>query len=194
MERKDVTIVRNLYDGGFYAIPSNEIVDGYLHDTYNDYGVVLDAYEAGDYTLGNPNFDAEMESHLRERFEELSEAVFYFGVDGIFDYDVELTKSQVHEINKEIKSYIEEHEMLIKAKYFNYWNGSNWQTVLIEAENTDTAYEIVEAELADEIYADFENAIEERDTNGVTYYEGKKYVHSTSRWQSNPFYFESEKK
>lgn len=195
MKREDVMIIRDTENGSYAAIPAKKVVKGYLHDTYNNWGQTLFPEEAGDYTFGEETFDRDLEKVLREKFEFLSDAVFYFNADGIFDYDCELTENEEKQINEFISKFHDENYIAVEATYFNYWDGSNWKSIIFECEGYWNVYEIVDdQELADEIYEDFENAKAGKESNGFTDYEGPKYTHTTSRWANNPFFFESEEK
>lgn len=195
MERKDVVILMDTRDGSYCAIPSDGITNGYLHDTYDNYGQQTGEYNAGDYTFGEENFDRELENFLRNSFEILADAVFYFNRNGIYDHEIDLTDEQVAEINDAITRFAEENETYTEATYFNYWDGSNYRSIILDSQlDFYPLFEIVDDEFADEIYADFENAVEIEDFNGIIRYEGKEFYHRVSRWQDNPFLFESEER
>lgn len=195
---EDITILYNKMDNEYCAIDNDSLViDGYLHDTFNDYGQKLSNYDAGDYTFGNCDcdFDKELEEAIRNEFGNLKNASFYFNRDGIFDCDIDLSDRQIFEINNFITKFADENEYFTTATYFNYWDGSNFKSIVIDCELFDyeQTFEIAD-DVTDEIYDDFSDAelIEER--TGIRIYEGKKYKHTTSIWMNNPFIFESKEK
>lgn len=196
MKREGKALLHEIDTDMYYCVKEKDVVvDGYLHDTYTEYGIMLDEAEAEDYYFGNYLFENELCCHLQEKFEKLQNATFYVRAFEIFDYeledDEELSEEEQDEISKEIEKWTEDNKSYTKATYYTYWDGSNWKSIIIDGD----WWEIVEdKDLFNQIFDDFEEAEEKEERNGIRYFEGKEYTHRISRWQSNPFYFESEEK
>lgn len=167
MNTENFLILKNLHnyddyqDVDFVIATKKEVVDGYLHDTYNNYGVALDEYEASDFCLANtecnmgdeialaimqsedfrPFLTKKMVEENGELFDPKNDSDF----QQWFDSAVSVSSDGTVEINDEenevltafAQKYDEEHAVYTEAKYVNYWDGSNHQTLLISAGSLD---------------------------------------------------------
>ncbi len=196
MEREGMLILHEIETDTYCCVKEVDVVKGFLHETYNNWGQLLSPDEAGDYTFGNSEFEKKLEVELREKYDVLSDAVFYFNENGIYDYDCDLTDEEKKQINDFINRFHFENCSVVQATYYNHWDGSNCTSVIIDCnEYCPNDFEIVEdEELFNEIFDDFDESFEKEELNGIRYFEGEKYYHRISHWQSDPFFFESEKK
>lgn len=187
MNTKDIVILRNLHnyddcgDADFYICQEGElVVDGFLHDTYNRYGIALNGNEAQDYSLDNT--DSSMADDIQEaimsKFKDQLLASMaddeVFAPDDEDDYrqwcesmiivlpdgTVEVGGEVDEQMSAFAKKYDEGNRTYTTATYVNYWDGSNWQTLLCSAQSLDyDAFEVLDE--GDEDYAPLMEALAE---------------------------------
>lgn len=226
MKTENIVILKNLHNyddfaGADYLVAAkSEVIDGYLHDTYNDYGVALDEYESSDYCLANTesNMDSEISCAIMqsEDFRPYLNKVMVKENDELFnpqndedfqqwfDSAVKVNSDGTVEVNGEenevlsayAEKYNEDHAVYTGATYINYWDGHNHQTLVISADSLDyDAFDIVTEE--NEEYADLMNILEKFDTyiaNGVCKTETiGDYEISNSLYESDHFITISKK-
>lgn len=193
MNTENLVILKNLHnyddyeDVDFVIANKSEIVDGYLHDTYNNYGVALDEYEASDFCLANTecNMDSEislaimqsedfrpflnkvMTDENGELFDPKNDGDFQQWFDSAItvnsDGTVEVNNEENEVLSAFAQKYNEDHAGYTEAKYVNYWDGHNCQTLLISADSLDfDAFDILTEE--DEEYAPIMQALKKFDT------------------------------
>src|SRR5690606_8555783 len=84
-----------------------------------------------------------------------------------------------------IDEWIKENQTLTKCKGFTYWNGHNWQSVIVESELSDTEYEIIDDE---NLISELTKALEEKkfvqESFGKKLYEGNGYNIEVSQFAS----------
>lgn len=196
------TLIRDISgtptDGNIFAIPTKDIINGPLADIYDQYGQMWGHEGAGDWCLGgDPNFYEKLCEHLQDKMEWTLEdnKVFYVSDEGkLFDTE-NFTTEEIEAAEKEIKKYCEENSTYYEGTYYTFWDGSNWQTILLNTEfgHIDCDYEIIDDEEAtEEIINDYHNSEFIEEVCGIIYYQGKKHKYSVSRWQGNPWSFEVE--
>ena len=221
MDTTKIVILKNLhhyddYEGAdFLVCGEDEITEGYLHDTYNRYGIALDEYEAGDYCLANSesvmasdiecailsskNFRPMLVAAMVEEDGDLfgdgsNEEDFKQWFDQAISIDtegnVEINGEENAELTAFAKKYNEENTIYTEAKYINYWDGSNFQTLLLDADGYETAFEVLSED--DEEYKPIMEALEKYDTyihEGICKSEViGNYEISHSLYQEDHFY------
>lgn len=184
-------------DGCLFAIWTQDIsFDKPLADMYDSYGQEWGHEVAGDWCLGgDPAFTDQLCEYIWSTFTfEDEDAQFYIGDDGQLFDTINMSDEEINAVEKEIQRYCQENSTYYKGTYYTYWNGHNWQSILLDTEfgQIDCDYEIVDDSEADAIIADFINADFIGEKNGIAYYQGEKHKYSVSRWQSDPFAFEVE--
>lgn len=187
MDTKGIVILRNLHnyddcgDADFYICQENElVVDGFLHDTYNRYGIALDGNEAQDYSLDNT--DSSMADDIQEAImSKFKDQLLAFRADGeafapddeddyrqwcksmimvLPDGTVEVGGEADEQMSAFAKKYDEDNRMYTTATYVNYWDGSNRQTLLCSAQTLDyDAFDIMDYD--DDDYAPLMEALAE---------------------------------
>lgn len=220
MNTKNLVILKNLHnyddyqDVDFIVATKNEVVNGFLHDTYNNYGVALDEYEASDFCLANTecNMDSDIKLAIMqsedfrpflnkvmiaekgELFDPASDEDFEKWFDSAIkvnsDGTVEVNSVKNVVLSAYAEKYNEVHAVYTEAKYVNYWDGSNHQTLLISADSLDfDAFDILAED--DEEFAPLMQALAKFDTR-VNSGTGKTetigdYEFSVSLYESDHF-------
>lgn len=196
------SVLRDIEEGGYGIVSSKDIVrDGYMHDTFNEYGMLLDEEDSGDYAFGNGAFDSDLKTHLEEKFSFLSNSWFSFDGNGIHEFESEedefreLTAEEESVINKEISAWADKHMSYRKASYFNYFDGSNMQSVIIESEG-ESYYQIVDdQDLLRDIYNALKKAtLKERNLGYGKDGEANGYSVSVSYRACDPWLITLEEK
>lgn len=175
-----------------FLVKSESVKKGYLHDTYDGYGQVLDSNMAEDWCLDNTDCDygKELSSIVKEKF-NLPED-FYVEYDGSFERyydDFEISDSLANEIESFIENYNEENESFTEAEYINYWDGNNRRSIIIDAPAGGEVKEI-ENEDAMEIIANYIIARGEgfkEDGIGYRSAESSNYRFTVSAWGNDAY-------
>lgn len=109
-------------EGTYFAIDSSRIETLNVSDTYDQFGQRISSYDAGDY-VEITNFEkfSKLHSDLVESMRMSEDDILCF--DGHSDIFFEL-----EEIGE--GDYFKFHRS--ECKGFNYWNGNNWRTILLE--------------------------------------------------------------
>lgn len=120
-------------EGKYFAIYSDRIENLNISDTYDRWGQSISSYDAGDYVEIT---DVEKFKLLHR---DLYDSLTLTKDDVLFDGDSDV----FHELEQ-----IEEGEYFIfhrsVCKGFNYWNGNNWRTVLVECDGVEPEWEILQ--------------------------------------------------
>lgn len=118
---------------------------GCLHDTYDNNGNQMFPDEC-DFTFGESTFNDEFIEYLKNVIDFKIENECYFSIygsegnlviayTGIEDDEEEWLEEHSEEINEIAEKYRAEHEKIYAASYYNYHDGSNWQTLLFSSDN-----------------------------------------------------------
>lgn len=149
--------IRNTDSGDVLLVNKSQIIDGYLHDTYCNYGQKLTSYEAGDWGFEQEEFlnDAKEEAENKlgkeninwDNFEinpndDGNEVIIELYNDDSKDYDM-AKKTQ-----KIMNDWAKENYIASEATYLTYWDGHNHRSILFSCDGgNDNMYEY---ELLDE--------------------------------------------
>lgn len=186
MNTENIKILKNLETGIYYVTKESNIEDGFLHDCYSRYGIPVSNEEACDYCLANTECDMkqDIERELRENFDISDDVEIEIDYDGTVKVDDE----ENEEYSEFAKKYNEENLHYTEARYFNYWDGRNWQSIIIWEEFYDTEWEEVDD---DEEVVEITSAVEKFDpyiANGAGKAEKiDGFEVFTSIWQDNPW-------
>lgn len=135
-----------------YAIGEYKFEETLLKDTYDKYGQEVGAYDAASYSLHNSNSSAA-EQCLDELVEKFG-TEYANGVikEGQYQHN-EIV--DVEDIQKFVDKWEEENANHEKVKAYTYWNGSNFVSIIIEAEYQDNVitHEVIEDESESLAYA-----------------------------------------
>ena len=185
-------LTSNREEGNFVIVNEGQIEDVNLCDCYNQYGQKIDCYDAGCYTITANNSDAR-DVCLGEVAEKISakegdKQDFITELENLNWYSPEPDVEKIKKLEKEynikedilslVLEWEEENASHTEVKAINYWDGSNWRSIIIE--NTDGSEDcsFIEEEQEKEILADLEIAGEpfsQDYSHGVAYIHGEKY-------------------
>lgn len=184
----------NLTDGNIFALPTEDIKRGFLADIYDQNGQKWGHEGAGDWCLGgDPDFYQSLIEHLHEVFNWKYEdnKVFYVSEDGkLFDTE-NFTPGEIDEVETQIKMYCEECSIYYEGTYYTYWDGSKWNTILINTDNGNIVcdFVVLTEEEAEGIINDYHTSEFIEEVCGISYYQGKQHKYSVSRWERHPWCF-----
>ena len=201
MEEKKLRVVK-AYDQDFeYVIVSDDEItyNGDLCDCqYN--GFSLSHADIGDYSWGEFEFNCDLKDAIKK----------HFGIEGNIDglcitedkiaihtYDAdeeeelsELLEEKEDEIREFADEWAEKHESLVKGNYIEYYNGSNYDTIVlcsdIDEYDTRREYELLDEDNEEAIQVLEEYAASkfaEEDFYGITY-RSQKYEFYISKGES----------
>lgn len=154
----------NDFEGVYYAIPSERIETINVSDTYDQYGQSVSAEDAGDYI---EILSQECADSVNEEFDEsyevgthisaFSEGNEFYHIESLFVEDVD------YRVYRET------------IEGFNYWDGSNWKTIVVSGD-----YPTHEIEEDEEIVKRLNDALENKqyvsDGFGIETYESDECV------------------
>ena len=181
----------------YFAIPADKIETLNVYETYDRNGQQVGHENAGDYHMDNSYSDAKRDCELaiKEKFGlEVSidgqngqiEVIENADVDEwISDSEDENAGNFVNEINSFILEWKEQNENIITCKGFDYWDGSNWKTIITECEfHGEPSHNIVDDEdLVTELNEAIENKEFTKEGFGVKTYESGNWEIDDSQWQ-----------
>lgn len=167
-------------------------------ECYDQYGQVNGCTDSGCYAIDNNVSDAasNLSKAIKDSFgEEIDfddeDLEFSEQTDGTFALDL-ISNDFGEELNKRINDFIAawraEHENHTLVTAYNYYDGHNWQTVVIDAEGyPEPDYSEISEARQKEILSDLEIA---EDCGSIyqgtgTLYKGQKYQFETSVFPSN---------
>lgn len=148
-----------------YAI-SQDIEEMEMADTYDRFGQAIDAGEAGN--------SVTLLSEKAVRFANQNSENEYSLYDVLSAYDADEMYQKIID-SSELKEDEDYEVFAEKVKGFNYWDGSNYQSVLIYAEHSEVEWEEVEGEEAQLLEEEIEEKEYIKDGFGKNLYESEKY-------------------
>lgn len=158
---------------------SNEIERLKVSETYNGYGQTVGTYLTGD----SLEFLSEKSVEIAQKISDEQEAEYMFSVGEIINgYD---NSDVFNEIYDAVKRDCTENEDF--AEYyetcdgFNYWDGSNWKTVVVWREYSESDYEVIEND-TEKMNDAIENRKFIKETHGKEYYESENFWIIQSNW------------
>lgn len=159
----------------YYAIPDEKIETLNEFETYDRYGQQIGHEAAGDYHIDNEQSPARQDciSAIQEKFRvivnidthnEVVEWIDNTEVDEWISDQNDPTEAGefIAEINSFISEWVEENSTITTLRGFDYWDGSNWRTVVVEREHTgrdNTSHQILDDQ---ELMAELNEAIENK--------------------------------
>lgn len=169
---------------------SAEIEELKLHETYDQFGQLVGHDNAGDYSIYNQYSyaDADCLKELIEHFQITSQANDYNNPDDVdflsidSDCEIHITLNiEEYEIenfdrakiNEFIAKWEEQNADYNTVKGFNYWDGSNWRTIVVEDHVWDSpTHEII---ANDTLESEIHSKEWIKDEFGKVIYESKNY-------------------
>ena len=170
---KNYIFLTNKFDQGdsiYYAIPASKIETLLVVDTYARYGQPVSVEDTGDYHINNQYSDAKkdcekaiLEKFNKEvfidRYNDCVEVIENNEVDEWICQNDENARDFINEINTFITKWCEKNNILQSCEGFNYWDGSNWATIITSYENDgNNSHEIIkDKKLIDKLNNGIEN-------------------------------------
>lgn len=131
------------YPNPIYAI-SVEIEEMRVSDTYDHFGQKVSPADAGDYIEILNQKALSVANKAYQEFEDEDEDEKFVIGDLISDYDDGNTFSALNS-SPDLEDGVDIHYHASTCKGFNYWDGQNWQSVIVEYEHDGhNDYEVIE--------------------------------------------------
>ena len=197
MEERKLRVVKaQEQDYNYVIVYDSEITyNGDLCDCkYNGFG--LSHADIGDYSWGEFDFDCDLKDAIKKHFGiECNIDGLCITEDEIYDADeeeelTELLEEKEDEIREFADEWAEKHESLVKGNYIEYYNGSNYDTIVlwsdIDEYDTEREYELLDEDNEEAIQVLEEYAASkfvEEDFYGKTY-RSQKYEFYISKGES----------
>lgn len=158
-------------DHELYIIDTSEFKMMPISSTYDRYGQKVTAEDAGDYlTVSSQSLLNKVNNELKETL-ELNEIVSAYDHPHAFEYIKEHGNSDEYEITEHM------------CKAYNYFDGSNYKSVIIECDTFETFYEKVDQQEEEAILGEYEDKSEVEEHNtGVKTFVGQKYLFRESQF------------
>lgn len=198
MEEKKLRVLKAQEQDFEYVIVSDDEItyNGDLCDCkYN--GFNLSHAEIGDYSWGEFQFDCDLKDAIKKHFgiEGCSlEGLCITEDDITYDADeeelIDLLEEKEDKIREFANKWAEKHESLVKGNYIEYYDGSNYDTIVLWSDiddcDTEREYELLDEdnEEAMQVLAAYSSSkFVEEDFYGITY-RSQKYEFYISKGES----------
>lgn len=160
----------------YFAIPEDKIETLNLHDTYDRNGQQIGHTNAGDYSIDNEYCDAESDclEALKQKFNITSlkndfndpARIDFLQIRGFEIYnnsnidESDIENYDEEKINAFIAEWEKENAIYETVQGFDYWDGSNWDTITTASEHGEPSHEVISD---DELTSELNEAIESRE-------------------------------
>lgn len=183
MENTNLIVIRKKEseDGRMFIADRDDFEWQNLSECYDKFGQQIGEENAGDYCLENCYC-----TDLRDKFlNDLKAAGFE--VDENSDID-DFTDSEDEKLKKFIEAWKDENESYTEALVYNFWNGHNWQSIIISCDSDESVnYEEIEGKEAEDILKAFEGVQFGQHERGLCTVESGEFVFTHSLFAGNPF-------
>lgn len=176
-----IVLKRNEEDNIMYIIEENKFETTRLSECYDKFGQKIGKENAEDYCLENSYC-----TELRERFlNDLQTAGFEVENKSWEDF----VESDDNSIKEFVENWRDENEVYTEALAYNYWDGNNWRSVILDddANGYSVNYEKVEQELAEQVLTAYENALFPEYEFGKSEVESDGFVFLKTQYPGDPF-------
>ena len=126
--------IQNLFNDAILLVNDSDIVNGYLHDTYSEYGQQYSSYDAGDWCFEDGEFLRQAQAEAEKILGKIDWD--YFGIGTIGDTEIEISSDEedsdvTKKIQKIMNDWAEKNYSATEATYINYWNGNNYKSIVL---------------------------------------------------------------
>lgn len=185
----------------YKIISRDEVIEKPLSETYDQYGQMIGEANAGDYSVMNTesNFAIkdcieEIKNHFNvnlndDQVYDLKEIIIDEDYDNINYYDEIKDLFDKKELQSFVEKWREENEAHTMCTCFEYWDGSNWKSIVFDYDGQDyheyseVSDEIYES-IFNEMYKDGEEILEYiKDSPGMKKVTTESYIFKDSNWQ-----------
>lgn len=161
---------------------------------YGNYGVQVDCYNAGCYSLDNSSssFKSDLEAFIKEKF----------NLEGEFSYDdykeqqensIDTDQVLCIEIDKAVKAWIDENETHTEVTGWTYHDSHNFKTVVSEADFGEVDCNELDEEEQIEILLQMPETAPYMDGFNTSE-ETEDFIFRFDRWATNPWFCYVERK
>jgi hypothetical protein len=171
-----------------YLIDENRIETMPVSDTYNNDGLLLGSYGAGDsIEILSENLVA-----FANKYEEENDSDFEWEIGQLVEAYYNTDLFDKIKSNKQLKQDKDYKLYQLTCKGYNYWNGKKYQSVILEDsfDNSFVTHEIIDE---DELLALVNKAVKEKEyvkeENGVIFYSYKLNEEETKKFDLNKITF-----
>ena len=196
MKEKEYEVLREIYEEERIYIVRNEDIekDAYLHDAYNEYGQKWDAEGASDYSLHNGEGDWAFRDMIKEGVKKFGEAFADVEINlrnlTVENYeDLDGIEASEEDLNAWISGWEEENANYTTTDYITWWNGHNFRTHVIDAEEYGATLKRVDDKLAEEILSAYKEVDGWEDYGTGSKCRVGEYLFKTTRF---PHFYEAE--
>lgn len=184
MENTNLIVIRKKEseDGRMFIADRDDFEWQNLSECYDQFGQQIGEENAGDYCLENCYC-----TDLRDKFlNDLKAAGFEFEEDGDID---DFTGSDDKKVKEFVSVWRESNESHVQVLAWNYFNGHNWQSIILDDDTSDLEanYEEVESKEAEEILKAFESVQFGQHERGLCTIESGEYIFTHSLFAGDPF-------
>lgn len=176
-----IVLRRNEEDNRMYIIEENKFETTRLSECYDKFGQKIGKENAEDYCLENSYC-----TELRERFlNDLQTAGFEVENKSWEDF----VESDDNSIKEFVENWRDENEAYTEALAYNYWDGNNWRSVILDddANGYSVNYEKVEQELAEQVLTAYKNVTFPDYKFGKSEVESDGFVFLKTQYPGDPF-------
>lgn len=184
-------------DGYFFITKKSNFETVNLCECFNNYGHQIGCYDAQCYSFDNSDSDA-FKDCLRDLYEHLSveysDDDLNYSIEEILEGDNDLLVNfHKNQIDEFIKKWKDENESHVEVEAWIYWDGSNYKTFILEADNElfcdvkelpDEQQEEILSEMPDSPYIE----------NVSAQVETENFIFTFTRFASDPWICSAEKK
>lgn len=184
MENTNLIVIRKKEseDGKMFIADRDDFDWQNLSECYDQFGQQIGEENAGDYCLESSYCEC-----LRNEFlNDFKKAGFELEEDNCID---DILESEDEKIKKFIEAWKEENEMHTRVFAWNYFDGNNWKSIIINDDTSDLEanYEEVESKEAGEILKAFESVQFGQHERGLCTIESGEYIFTHSLFAGDPF-------
>lgn len=190
--RKEYIVVTRLFandDKPSYSITKRENFSVMpYHDTFGRYGEVNYMW---DYTIEENDFcfeefNASVKDELRLDVERTCDGLLFTDPDT--DEEVAITQ----DLERYIKTWRDKNEFIPKVLAWNYHDGHNWRSIILNGGDIDTGscFKEVDGDIASDILFQLDGSANDRGGR----YETEDYIFTSSRDRSDPWIVHIEEK
>lgn len=184
MEAMNLFVIRKKEseDGRMFIADRGDFDWQNLSECYDQFGQQIGEENAGDYCLVSSYCEC-----LRFQFlNDFKKAGFELEVDNCID---DILESEDEKIKEFIEAWKEENEAHTKVLVWNYFDGHNWKSIILDDDTSglEANYEEVESKEAEEILKAFEGVKFEQHECGLCTVESGEFIFTHSLFAGNPF-------
>lgn len=181
--------IQNLLDDVVLLINDDDIINGYLHDTYSEYGQPFSAYDSGDWCFQQEDFLREAQKESEKKLGKIDWDCFE--IETIGDTEIEISSDEedndmAEKIQTIMNDWAEKNYAATEATYINYWDGHNYKSIVLSfGDCVSEEYSQLDDEEAKE-YIDLFNEAEFDDWNrGIKTAIVGGYKIEKSQWEGH---------